>query len=177
MKKIILLTAIALTTGYGALAQREGKTRFGVGAELGIAAYNPLKADFPDNKGWGLGIGASLEAEHFFQENLTGVFYAGIISYTGRSSGANTKNKSYTAIPIRVGGNAYVGGNFHVGAEIGVGINSISGNSATTFAYSPQIGYNFSRNDKPLDLTLKYDGYAGQGNFSALGIRLSLFLF
>lgn len=174
MKKIIILTVIALTTTNIAMAQREGKTRISIGPELGLATSNPLKA-IPDNKGWGLGIGASLEAEYFFHNNLTGTGYIGLISYAGRSSGPNTKNKAYTVIPIRVGGNLFVG-NLHIGAQIGAGINSMSGSSATAFAYSPQIGYNFSRNDKPLDLTFRFDGYAGNGNFSALGLRLSLIL-
>ncbi len=176
MKKIIMLTTIALTIASIAMAQREGKTRFSIGPEIGIAASNPLKASFPDNKGWGLGIGASAEVEHFFQQNLTGTLYIGFLSYAGRSAGSNLKNKAYNVIPIEVGGNLYAGNNLHIGAQIGVGINSQSGSSVTAFAYSPQIGYNFSRNDKPLDLTLKYDGYAGNGNFSALGLRLSFIL-
>lgn len=157
-----------------ATAQREGRTRFSLGAELGLATSNPLSVQ-PGNKGWGLGVGASAEAEHFYKQNLSGTAYLGVISYSGRSAGSNTKNKAYTVIPVRVGGNVYAG-NLHLGAQIGVGLNSMSGTSATAFAYTPQIGYNFSRNDKPLDLTLKYDGYAGNGNFGALGLRLSIIL-
>ena len=157
------------------MAQREGKTRFSIGPELGIATSNPYHG-ISGNKGFGLGIGGSAEIEHFFKENLSGIFHVGFVSYAGRSTGSNTKNKAYTAIPVTVGGNAYVGSNFHVGAQIGVGLNSVSGISATTFAYTPQIGYNFrSKNYKPLDLTLKYEGYAGHGNFSDLALRLSLF--
>lgn len=173
MKKSTLLL-LAIFFASFAFAQREGKTRLSLGVELGIATSNPLNA-VPDNKGWGLGIGASAEAEHFFRQNLSGTGYIGFISYAGRSAGSNLKNKAYNVVPIKVGGNAYAG-NFHVGAQIGVGINSMGGASATAFAYTPQIGYNFSRNDKPLDLTLKYDGYAGNGNFSAFGLRLSLIL-
>ena len=176
MKKIILLTAIALSTASIAMAQRNGKTRFSIGPELGIAASNPDK-DIAGNKGWGLGIGASAEIEHFFKQNVSGLFFVGLVGYNGRSTGTATKNKAYTAIPVRVGANVYAGSNLHLGAQIGVGLNSIGGVSATTFAYSPQIGYNFrSRNDKPLDLTLKYDGYAGHGNFSAFGLRLSIII-
>jgi hypothetical protein len=175
MKKIILLTAIALTTVSIATAQREGKTRFSIGPELGLVTSNPLK-NISGNKGWGLGIGASAEIEHFFHQNLSGVAHIGFVSYAGRSSGTNTKNKAYTAIPVTFGGNAYAG-RLHLGAQIGLGFNSVSGSSQTTFAYSPQVGYNFrSKNDKPLDLTVKYDGFAGHGNFGALGLRLSLFL-
>lgn len=176
MKKTLLFSVIALGMSFTTMAQREGRTRFSIGPELGIATSNPLRA-VPQNKGWGLGVGASAEVEHFFRQNLTGVIHIGFVSYAGRSSGSNTNNKAYTAVPITAGGNAFIGRNFHLGAQVGVGLNSVNGGSVTTFAYSPQIGYNFSnRNDKPLDLTVKYDGYAGNGNFSALGIRLSLIL-
>jgi len=174
MKKLLFFIATSLLFCSMASAQREGTTRFSLGVELGLATSNPLSV-VPGNKGWGLGIGASAEAEHFYKQNLSGTGYVGVISYAGRSAGTNTKNKAYTVIPVRVGGNLYAG-NLHVGAQIGVGLNSMSGVSATAFAYSPQIGYNFSRNEKPLDLTLKYDGYAGNGNFGALGLRLSIIL-
>lgn len=180
MKKIIMLTALVVGTVSIAKAQREGKTRFSIGPELGYATSNPLNS-FQGNKGWGLGIGASGEVEHFFQQNTSGIFYIGILSYKGRSAGTdlngvNTNNKAYTVIPIRVGGNIYAGSRLHLGAQIGVGLNSRGGKGTTAFAYTPQIGYNFSKNDHPLDLTFKYDGYAGNGSFSALGIRLSLIL-
>lgn len=174
MKKLLFFIAISLLFCSIAFAQREGRTRFSLGAELGLATSNPLSV-VPGNKGWGVGIGASAEAEHFYKQNLSGTGYIGVISYVGRSAGTNTKNKAYRVIPVRVGGNLYAG-NLHLGAQIGVGLNSMSGTSATAFAYTPQIGYNFSRNEKPLDLTLKYDGYAGNGNFGALGLRLSIIL-
>lgn len=177
MKKISLALALVLLV-MGASAQRrdynrEGKTKFGIGPAIGWATHNPFSG-VPGNKGYGLGIGGILQVEHFFQQTLSGVAQAGILSYGGRSSGTNTKNKAYTAIPIMVGGNFYLN-DLHIGALIGAGFNSLSGSSATTFAYSPQIGYNFSRNDFPLDFTVSYDGYAGHGGFSALMARLSLF--
>jgi hypothetical protein len=175
MKKIMFLTVIAVAFSSIAMAQREGKTRFSIGPELGIATSNPYK-NIPGNKGWGLGIGASAEVEHFFKDNVSGLIHVGLVSYGGRSTGSATKNKAYTTIPVTVGANAYAGGNIHVGAQFGVGLNNIGGINQTAFAYSPQIGYNFSKRDKPLDLTLKYDGYAGHGNFSAFGLRLALFL-
>lgn len=175
MKKYLLLFVMALTVTTLSFGQKYGKTKFSIGAELGYATSNPWKA-FSDNKGYGIGVGGSFQIEHFFQESISGIVTAGIISYAGRSSGSNTKNKAYTAIPLMVGGNLYVGDRLHLGAQIGAGLNSIGGTSSTTFAYSPQIGYKFSRREKPLDLTFKYDGYAGNTNFSALGLRLSFIL-
>lgn len=175
MKKYLLLFVMAITVTTLSFGQKYGKTKFSLGLELGYATSNPFKA-IPGNKGFGVGFGGSAQIEHFFQESLSGVVSAGVISYAGRSTGGTTKNKAYTAIPILVGGNFYVGDRLHLGAQVGAGLNSISGESATTFAYSPQIGYKFSRNEKPLDLTFKYDGYAGKGNFGALGLRLSFIL-
>ncbi|MEO6706407.1 MAG: outer membrane beta-barrel protein [Ginsengibacter sp.] len=174
MKKEILFLVVALSLASLSFAQKNGRTKFSIGPEIGWATSNP--SSDPENKGWGLGVGGSVQAEHFFQEQLSGAVSFGIVSYAGRSSGPNTKNKAYTAIPVEVGGNYYVGNKLHLGAQIGVGFNSLSGESITTFAYTPQIGYKFSRNEKPLDLTFKYDGYAGKGGFGALGLRLSFIL-
>lgn len=170
MKRIILFSVATLIITSNATAQRERQTRFSIGPELGIVTGNASTR-------WGLGIGASADVQHFFQEKLTGDFSIGYVTYAGKSAGVGYKNKNYTTIPIRVGGRYFVGDNFHMGAQLGVGINRIGGVGNTQFSYSPQIGYNFkSKNDKPLDATLKYDGYAGKGNFSAIGIRLSLIL-
>lgn len=119
---------------------------------------------------------ASLQIEHFFREQVSGSLYAGLIGFAGRAASSNTKNKAYTTIPVRAGVSYYLGNRIHFGAQFGVGLNSYNGKSATAFAYGPQVGYNFSRNQKPLDLTLKYDGYAGNGGFSAISLRLSLIL-
>ena len=175
MRKNILVTIIGLITSLVALAQREGKTRISIGPEIGVAASNPLQ-EVPDNKGWGFGLGASAEVEHFFRENMSGVFHVGLVGYNGRSSGSSSKNKAYTVIPLTIGANAYVASRLHIGAQFGVGLNNIGGIAQTAFAYSPQIGYNFTKNERPLDLTIKFDGYAGHGNFSAVGLRLSLIL-
>lgn len=172
MRKIMLLGFLAFS--LSAFAQREGKTKIGIGPTIGWATSNPLHG-IEGNKGWGLGAGGILTVEHFFQPKVSGMAQAGIVGFAGRSSGATDKNKGYTTIPIRVGGNLYAG-NLHIGALIGVGLNTFAGDSKTAFAYSPQIGYNFSRNDLPLDFTISYDGYAGHGGFSALMFRLSLFL-
>jgi len=170
MKKIIMLTAIAFTISSVATAQREGKTWFSVGPEIGLVTGDA-------SSGWGLGIGASVDAQHFFQQNLTGDVSLGVVTYAGKSAGAGVKFKNYVTIPIKVGGRYFLGDNFHIGAQIGVGINRVGGAGYTQFAYSPQIGYNFkNKNGKPLDLTFKYDGFAGNGNFSALDLRLSLIL-
>ncbi|MEO6136939.1 MAG: outer membrane beta-barrel protein [Ginsengibacter sp.] len=175
MKKTILFMLVTMAAVSTSFAQKEGKTKFSIGPELAWATSNPL-SDIPGNKGWGLGFGGSVQVEHFFQEKVSGTFYAGVIAFAGRSADNSSKNKGYTTVPIRAGINYYVGDRFHLGAQLGVGINSWNDSKATAFSYSPQIGYNFSRNEKPLDLTLKYDGYAGHGGFSAIGLRLSLIL-
>lgn len=176
MKKVIVFAALVLICGssFGQSADRFNTTKFSIGPTIGFAAHNPLKA-VSGNKGWSLGAGGVLQLEHFFQENFSGVAQAGIISFAGRSSGPDTKNKAYTTVPVRFGANGYIG-SLHLGALMGIGFNSFNGSSATSFAYSPQIGYNFTRNNAPLDFTISYDGYAGHGGFSAFLAKLALIL-
>lgn len=176
MKKIIFFATLAFIYGssFGQSGDRFNTTKFSIGPTIGFAAHNPLK-EVPGNKGWSLGAGGVLQLEHFFQENLSGVAQGGIISYAGRSSGTDTKNKAYTAVPLRFGANGYIG-SLHLGALLGIGFNSFNGASATSFAYSPQIGYNFTRNNAPLDFSISYDGYAGHGGFSAFMAKLALIL-
>lgn len=175
MKKTFLFMLVAMAAASTSFAQKEGKTKFSIGPELAWATSNPLSA-IPGNKGWGLGFGGSVQVEHFFQEKVSGTFYAGVIAFAGRAASNSLKNKGYTTVPIRAGINYYLGDRLHIGAQLGAGLNSYNNVKSTAFSYSPQVGYNFSRNEKPLDLTLKYDGYAGHGGFSALALRLSLIL-
>lgn len=176
MNRFLLTTLLVLITS-GIFAQRyyrEGSTKFSFGPVIGVAASNPLK-DLPGNKGWGLGAGGMIQVEHFFRENLSGLGQFGLISFAGRAKDAQSKNKGYNTLPLRFGLNSYAG-NFHIGALVGVGLNSFGKSSKTAFAYSPQVGYNFLRNDVPLDLTAAYEGYAGHGGFSAFTLKLSLVL-
>ncbi len=177
MKKLFLIPVLLFTFSCVSMAQNKevGTTKIQIGPVVGWATSNPLK-DIPGNKGWGFGIGGELTVEHFYKPSVSGIAELGIMSFSGRSSstGSSTNNKSYKVIPLRAGANLYAG-NLHLGALIGIGFNSFDG-SKTAFAYSPQIGYNFSRKNTPLDLTVSFDGYAGHGNFSALMFKLSFIL-
>lgn len=173
-KKKFLALFICMTVSTIVMAQREHTNQFSFGPELGWATSNPF-SNMAENKGWGLGAGGSVQFQRFVKENLTLGIEAGIITYAGRSAGADVNNKGYTIIPVRLTGSVYLG-QLHLGAQIGAGFNTLAGKSITTFSYSPQIGYSFTRNEVPLDFTLHYDGYAGHGGFSALMLRLALIL-
>lgn len=138
MKKIIFFATLAFIYGssFGQSGDRFNTTKFSIGPTIGFAAHNPLK-EVPGNKGWSLGAGGVLQLEHFFQENLSGVAQGGIISYAGRSSGTDTKNKAYTAVPLRFGANGYIG-SLHLGALLGIGFNSFNGASATSLPILPR---------------------------------------
>lgn len=174
MKNLVIAISFVLS-GMVVFAQpglREGSTKFSIGPTIGWSTHNPLQ-NVPGNKGWSLGAGGVLQIEHFYGQSYSGVAQIGIESFAGRSAGSEVKNKAYTVIPVRAGMYGYIG-DLHLGALIGIGFNSFDG-SKTAFAYSPQIGYNFSRNDVPLDFTVSLDGYAGHGNFSAFMMKLALY--
>ena len=167
MKKAIVLTLFAVCTSIMAMAQKDGKTKFSAGPEIGIATGT-------FGLSWGLGIGVSAQAEHFFQENVSGTALLGLISYFGKSYAPGKKYTAYTTIPLRVGVRYYIGDGFHAGLQIGVGFLSYGGSSTTAFAYSPQLGYNFKTNkNKAIDLTLKYDAYTKNGTIGAIDLRVA----
>lgn len=167
MKRIFVLTVIAVCSSLMVTAQKDGTTRFSLGPELNIAT-----GTFAN--GWGLGLGVSVQAEHFYQENLSGTVYFGLLDYFGKSNGVGSKYTSTTILPLRVGGRYYIGDGFHVGAQIGLGFVSYVG-SSTAFAYSPQFGYNFkTAKGQSIDAVFKYDGYAvSGGSLSSVGFRVA----
>ena len=162
MRKFFLLIVVLVFSSTIVLAQKNGKTRFSVGAELGLTTGTSALTN-------SLGIGASVQAEHFFQEDLSGTVLFGVVSYIGRSASSTQNYKAYSVTPLRAGVRYYIGDGFHIGAQIGVGFAT----GGTAFAYSPQIGYNFKTSKgKSIDTDFKYDGYSNSGTFSALGIRV-----
>jgi hypothetical protein len=175
MRKIFVLTVIAVCSSLIGVAQKYSNTkysdtRFSLGPELGFAT-----GTFSNIAGFG--IGGSVQAEHFYQPNVSGTAIFGLVDYFGASISNNTKFKATVIIPLRVGVRYYIGEGFHIGAQIGLGI--VSGvYSSTGFAYSPQIGYNFkTKRGKHVDASFKYDGYAiSGGSLSALGIRVAYIL-
>jgi hypothetical protein len=171
MKRIFLITMIGVCSSVVVNAQRLGTTKFNVGPEIGIATGTFSNVA-------GLGIGATIQAEHFYKENLSATAIFGVVDYFGAAVSNNTKYKATLILPLRVGARYYIGEGFHLGAQIGVGFVSGGVGSSTGFAYSPQIGYNFkTAKGKLVDASFKYDGYAiSGGSLTALGIRLAYFL-
>lgn len=166
MRRLIVLTAIAACSSLMVKAQKIGMTRFSLGAELSVTTGTASITN-------SLGIGASIQAEHFYQEDISGTASFGITSYLGKSASATQNYKAYTVFPLMVGGRYYIGNGFHLGAQIGLGFAT----GGTAFAYSPQIGYNFKTSKgKSIDTDFKYNGYANDGTFSAVGIRVAYVL-
>ena len=162
MKRIFLIAVIGVCS-VAVNAQRLGTTKFSIGPEVGFATGTSATSN-------GLGGGATIQAEHFYQENISATLLFGFVGYTGRSLNSTSNYKAFNVFPLRIGGRYYIGEGFHLGAQLGVGFAT----GGTAFAYSPQVGYNFKTNKgKKIDATFKYDGYVNNGTFSALGIRLA----
>src|SRR5947208_962573 len=115
MKKIILFTVFIFCASLMAMAQKDGKTKVSLGPELGITVG-------ANSNIWGLGIGGSVQLEHFFHEDVSGTALFGVISYIGKSYSNGLKYKANTIVPIRIGARYYIGDGLHLGAQIGLGI-------------------------------------------------------
>lgn len=166
MKKIIVLMMGVICTSSLLMAQRDSKFRFSVGPELSFAS-----GSFSETHS--IGIGGTVQAEVSLQEHLYGTATFGLIAYNGKSSGAGYKYKGETILPLRVGVKYFFSGGIYGAAQLGLGI--LGGfYKGTSFAYSPQIGYEFkTKSDKALDASFKYDGYSKNGTIGAIGFRLA----
>lgn len=173
MKKLCAMALIAIACTQTVFAQGGG-TSLSIGPEL-------MTTTGKSGDTWGLGIGGSAQAEHFFKENISGLGYFGFNIFNGKSIAGlnNVKYKSMNIIPIRIGARYYISEGFHTGAQLGVGFLSSGGVSNTGLAYSLQVGYNFNtKKGRSVDAALKYDGYSKSGGaFSSLGLRLAYNLF
>lgn len=170
MKKCLLILAISTVSFLGAQAQtnKEGFT-FGGGINLAL----PL-GDFKTSHSFG--IGAQLQGEYMFSENLSAVATTGYTSFFGKSQtfdnglGGTTTYKAPSAglIPILVGARFYPSEQFFVGAQIGYGIfTGGGGNAPKGFEYRPQVGFNA----ESFQVILHYDGVSVTGGtLSHLGL-------
>jgi len=180
MKKTLILSILAICTSVVAIAQPEqGKFRFSIGPEVGyvVGTYHA---------NWNLGAGGSAQAEYFFTDHTSLTVMGGFVGYLGTTVPGypGYKYQAFNVIPVKAGIRFYAGESFHIGAQLGVGFMDNGAGHTTAFAYSPIIGYNFkTSNDKGIDFSIKYDGYAFNqndfhnngygGTFGAVGLRLA----
>ncbi|KAA5533162.1 hypothetical protein F0919_11475 [Taibaiella lutea] len=168
MKKIILLTAIALTSFAAATnAQEKGGFKLGVGP---VAAL-PL-GDFGDF--YSFGVGGEVQASYGITDNIAGFVQAGYSQYFAKSydfGGISIKGDATGIIPALVGARYHNSG-FMVGAGIGYAKVTAEG-AGGGFAYSPQIGYSFG--DGMVDVIAHYTGITTSGSATSM-VGLKVFI-
>lgn len=169
MKKIWMLFLLLSCVATGLKAQGDGDTKLNVGAELMFPSGSLSTTH-------SMGIGGSVQLEHFFQNKLSGLAYFGYQNYFGKSvgNGTNFKFSNYNVIPVRLGARYYLGDALHAGAQMGIGFVGASGSSNMALAYSLQLGYNFNtKKGRAVDMAIKYDGFARSGgSINSFGIRV-----
>src|ERR1700748_1962800 len=114
MRKLLLLITVAIFSTQIVSAQKNGVTRFSFGPEIGFATGTSSINN-------SLGLGMSIQAEHFFQEDLSGTAFFGFDGYVGRSINTTSNHKGYNVFPLRIGARYYVGGGVFCGAQLGLG--------------------------------------------------------
>src|SRR6185437_730442 len=172
MKKHLLASIVLLFSLVCANAQMtQGTFTFGAGLHLGLPV-----GDFHTSASFG--IGAELQGEYAFTENVTAVATTGYTYFAGKSFDdgfGDTYKVNYGHIPVLVGVRYYATEQIFFGAQIGYGHYSVSvsgtnasGSSGTGgFEYRPQVGYNAN----PFQFVLSYDGTSVTGGtFSQIGL-------
>ena len=171
MKKNLLASIALLFSFVCANAQMtQGTFTFGAGLHFGL----PI-GDFHTVATFG--IGAELQGEYAFTENVTGVATTGYTYFSGKSFDdglGGTIKINYGHIPVLVGVRYYASEQIFVGAQLGYGhyTESASGSGGGStgtggFEYRPQVGYNAN----PVQFILSYDGTSVTGGtFSQIGL-------
>jgi hypothetical protein len=160
MKKLaLILTVIGVSIiSTGTKAQSaSGDFHFAAGLDLGLPVGDAHTLS-------SFVLGARLQGEYNFTENITGVASTGYDHYFPKDLGGGFKVK-YGVIPVIVGPRFYPSENFFVGAQVGLGV--LTGDaSGSGFAYSPQIGYNADQ----FQAILAYNGVSKNGTISNIGL-------
>jgi hypothetical protein len=168
MKKNILFTVIILAISMAGFAQEGSNIRFSVGAELGIATGGFYETH-------SIGVGGTAQLEILLQEKLKATATSGVLVFNGKSipAGSSAKYTGQVIIPLRVGVKYFLTPGIYGAFQMGVGFLSNYA-KGTAFAFSPQVGYEFiTNNGKPIDVSVKYDGYAKSGTIGFFGVRVA----
>lgn len=175
MKKIFLALSIVAVSFAANAQSNEG---FHVAGGLHVAL--PL-GDF--GKASSFGVGAQVQGEYVFAENISGTFTTGYTSFMGKSvdepTGYDINTGQYTYskvklpatgyIPFLAGIRFYAAPSFFIGGKLGYGLLSGGGESDGAFNYQPEIGYNAEK----FQVAAGYNGLSKNGaSLSHIGLSV-----
>lgn len=161
MRKIFLLAL--LTTCFAAAKAQDKSSASAAGFHFaaGLDLALPV-GDLSDVESFG--IGAEIQPEYNISDEAS---FVGSTGYTRYIAKKDFDGVGF--IPVLVGARYYPTPSFFVGGKVGLGIFTGSGDSESSFAYQPQIGYNASK----VQLALSYNGWNKDNiNFSSLSLSL-----
>lgn len=159
MKKLLAVASLfILTQNVNAQSKAEVKK---LTVSVGPVVSLPT-GDF--GKVYNLGIGAEAQASLGIASGIEGFAQAGYSSFSVKSS---LGSGSTGFIPALIGAR-YINNGLSFGAGLGYGSFTGNGSSDGGFAYSPQVGYNFSK----IQATLHYTSVSIEGtSFGMFGLK------
>ncbi|WBL23018.1 MULTISPECIES: hypothetical protein [unclassified Zunongwangia] len=196
MKKLIILSAIALLGSIGISNAQIQEGNFMVGSDFGSGLINTgnssiLGLNFGLNDGAGYNLGLSPKLGYFVKDN----FMLGAVANIGFSKSAESEGSTETTVygfqalsryylsPGEKGiDNLLSHGRFFVEANAGIaGVNVAGGNTTNGFAFGVGPGYSYFLTDNvALETNLKYNGLVGGGNTTyqnSLGLNFGIQVF
>lgn len=160
MKKAIklstfILAALTLLTFSAKAQDREG-FRLSVGPEFGLPV-----GDFGDAYDWS--VGGSIQAEYpILKNDLYVTLNAGFNNFFAKDFNG-ISGEDLQLLPVKAGLKYFPVGDFYVQGEAGVSFltnkDDIGATKSATFAYAPQVGYQFNLGGKSyLDAGVRFQG-------------------
>ena len=179
MKRLLLSLAVSGVFAFSTVsAQTKSSGLHGQQLSFGVDAVAPLGNLSDSHK---FGFGGSVQFQTPIVENLNFTASVGYLSFVGKYYNQpgyypGTYNKvrenSLNAVPVKIGARYFITDKFYAGGEIGVAFLSSDGDSATAFAYSPNIGFQVPlANKKAIDLGVRFEGWSNNGSASFMGLR------
>ena len=177
---LAILTIITVSTRAQEVPPTGTPVKSGFRLSLGPEAALPI-GDFSDRYNWA--IGGSIQGElPIVKDQLFITLNAGYYSFIKNDDYTGTYKSNLQLIPVKAGLKFFPVKNFYVQGEAGVSFltnkDDVGATKSTTFAYAPQIGYQFNLgNSSALDLGVRFQGNSkftdnGSSN-NFLGLRVA----
>jgi hypothetical protein len=160
MKKVLLATILFVGVAVSSFAQsKDGK--FSVGVEAGVPVGNASNA-------YNFVIGGSLKYDLPIATSTNFTVSAGYSSFLGKTI-VTVKIPAAGFVPLKAGIKYFFASTFYGEGQLGAAFSTQSG-GGTAFAYSPGIGFQFSKN---VDLGVRYEAWSKNGTTSQVAARLA----
>ena len=163
MKKFLLAVGVIFLAASSLKAQNK---LAGQALHVSLGAEGSLPLGKFNQAGYNFGVGGSLQVEYKRFSDFGMFLNGGFITFSQKSG---LGGRGFSFVPVSAGFKYYFVPGTYAQLAVGAAFRTTYG-GGTNFIYSPGIGFNVTHK---LDALIKFTGFTGSVNYSALGLRLA----